>query len=317
MTRTGKIARLPLAIRDELNRRLADSEPGGSLLPWLNSLPAARTVLECQFGGAAITKQNLSEWRKGGFLEWRARQELLTDAHQFSAGTRELREASEGCLTDDLSTVLAAEYAMVLSDWNGKGDETLEARLRVLHGLSQAIGTLRHGEHRVAQLKFEREKLAFAREKAGTRHPLQELACDPTLRDLVGEDLAGDGKGELTMDELLNLVGGAAEAPRPNAVAAIAAEADGEAETGGVQPSPTWSNEKFFRRCSQPWGGIELQEGLPRLPGKRGTGLSGRLRYGGVGFVPGCSGRARTEPGSCRDGGLSLATARQVGQNLA
>ena len=255
MTRTGKIARLPLAIRDELNRRLADGEPGGSLLPWLNSLPAARTVLECQFGGAAITKQNLSEWRKGGFLEWRARQELLTDAHQFSAGTRELREASGGRLTDDLSTVLAAEYAMVLSDWNGKGDETLEARLKVLHGLSQAIGTLRHGEHKIERLKFGREKLAFAREKAGmeTMLPMEELPCDPAVRDLVGEDLAGAGEGEITMEELLDPVVGVAdvagpsETPQSNAVAAIAAEADGAAEAGGVRPSPTWSNKNFFR----------------------------------------------------------------------
>jgi hypothetical protein len=32
MTRTGKIARLSSEIREELNRRLQDNEPGGQLL---------------------------------------------------------------------------------------------------------------------------------------------------------------------------------------------------------------------------------------------------------------------------------------------
>ncbi len=39
MTRTGKIARQPSEIREELNRRLQDNEPGGQLLSWLNALP--------------------------------------------------------------------------------------------------------------------------------------------------------------------------------------------------------------------------------------------------------------------------------------
>jgi hypothetical protein len=42
MARVGKIARLPLEAREELNRRLVNDELGGSLLRWLNELPAAR-----------------------------------------------------------------------------------------------------------------------------------------------------------------------------------------------------------------------------------------------------------------------------------
>jgi hypothetical protein len=42
MARVGKIARLPLDTREELNRRLANGEVGGSLLWWLNGLPVAR-----------------------------------------------------------------------------------------------------------------------------------------------------------------------------------------------------------------------------------------------------------------------------------
>ena len=39
MARTGKIARLPDDIREQLNRRLNDGEKGKKLVMWLNSLP--------------------------------------------------------------------------------------------------------------------------------------------------------------------------------------------------------------------------------------------------------------------------------------
>jgi hypothetical protein len=36
MTRNGKIARLPKAIRDQLNKNLEDGMPGCRLVDWLN-----------------------------------------------------------------------------------------------------------------------------------------------------------------------------------------------------------------------------------------------------------------------------------------
>ena len=39
MTRNGKIARLPLAIRQQLNQRLQNGELGQELVSWLNQLP--------------------------------------------------------------------------------------------------------------------------------------------------------------------------------------------------------------------------------------------------------------------------------------
>ena len=70
MTRTGKIARLPLEIREQLNRRLQDGEIGKELVVWLNSLPGARAVLKKAFGGRPINKENLSGWKQGGYVDW-------------------------------------------------------------------------------------------------------------------------------------------------------------------------------------------------------------------------------------------------------
>src|ERR1035441_634149 len=74
MTRIGKIARLPRELREQLNCRLHDGEPGTQLVVWLNSLPEAQAVLAREFGGRAVSEQNLSEWKQGGYRDWLAPQ---------------------------------------------------------------------------------------------------------------------------------------------------------------------------------------------------------------------------------------------------
>ena len=93
-TRTGKIARLPKAVREELNRRLENSESGRSLTAWLNELPEVRTVMEARFAGSAIREQNLSEWKKGGCKDWLLQQEALAMVQTITTDTEALKVGS-------------------------------------------------------------------------------------------------------------------------------------------------------------------------------------------------------------------------------
>ena len=68
--RKGKIARLPLTIRLELNRRIRDGQTYPPLCRWLNGLPEAQAVLGESFRGEPVKPQNLSEWRAGGYADW-------------------------------------------------------------------------------------------------------------------------------------------------------------------------------------------------------------------------------------------------------
>jgi hypothetical protein len=63
MARTGKIARLPEAIRIELNQRLLDGQLGPEILPWLNTHPE----LDLK---TPINAANLSSWRLGAYQAW-------------------------------------------------------------------------------------------------------------------------------------------------------------------------------------------------------------------------------------------------------
>src|SRR6266568_3622712 len=76
-TRTGKIARLPHSIREQLNLRLQNNERGKSILKWLNGLPEVQAVLKEHFKGKPIGLQNLTEWKQGGFNDWQIRQDAL------------------------------------------------------------------------------------------------------------------------------------------------------------------------------------------------------------------------------------------------
>jgi hypothetical protein len=80
MARIGKIARLPGAVRAQLNTRLQDGAEGKQIADWLNSLPEVKERLTEKFEGRPINEQNLTNWRQGGYKEWLAHQEILAQA---------------------------------------------------------------------------------------------------------------------------------------------------------------------------------------------------------------------------------------------
>lgn len=232
MTRKGKIARLPRQIRDALNLRLEDNQTGPALLDWLNSLPDVQAVLAREFDGHPITKQNLSEWRTGGFAEWQSRQEALADARELAADAEELTAATAGKLTDHLATVLTARYATALAAWNGELTEEFRRKLGTLRALCQDVVELRRGDHSGARLKIEQERLDREREKTEEEVVAQfeRWSQNPALRDWILE----------------NTLSAAQKARRIREIFGLASAGDPPATQPGsplVQPSPTKSNQ--------------------------------------------------------------------------
>jgi len=90
-TRTGKIARLPHHIRDQLNGRLYEGEPAKHLALWLNSLPEVQAILAAGFGAKPIRPQNLSERKQGGYRDWLLQQEALELVRRLAEDAGELQ----------------------------------------------------------------------------------------------------------------------------------------------------------------------------------------------------------------------------------
>jgi len=157
--RTGKIARLPGAIRQELNRRLYNGALGCDLVAWLNALPEVQRVLTERFAGHPITDDNISQWRHGGFRDWlleedrRARlQELDSQNHQLDPAQRaqRLHAHLEERLVLELTEELERLSAM----------KNCEERSNHLRRLSESLCRLQDARSRERHLRLLEAKAA-------------------------------------------------------------------------------------------------------------------------------------------------------------
>lgn len=111
----GKIARLPVAIREELNDRLLDNQPSTIILPWLNAFPSVQKILADQFGGKPVTAQNLTNWRYSGFQRWLKAQGPFPGA--AAALDANLPDSNEGPPpTGEQMRIIADFFVRILDD---------------------------------------------------------------------------------------------------------------------------------------------------------------------------------------------------------
>jgi hypothetical protein len=158
MTRIGKIARLSAALREQLNRRLADGENGTVLVAWLNALPEVQTLLQAEFAGRPISAQNLSEWRQGGFRDWQRHQESLALVRELSAQAAELAQANGQPMGETLTPLLLSRYLALFQTLETPSDENSED-WKLLRALCRDVVALRKCEHNAERLKLERKRV--------------------------------------------------------------------------------------------------------------------------------------------------------------
>ena len=162
-SRIGKIARLPLDLRDELNHRLSDGEPAHSLIAWLNADPEVLAILREQFDGQLISEQNVSAWRQGGYMEWALVRECAATANGLSESSEDI--AATGIKAEHLLTVLTCQYARLLNQWENLPYEELNKKLNILKKLTNAALALRRREFQALRLELDRDRHELAREK--------------------------------------------------------------------------------------------------------------------------------------------------------
>src|SRR5450432_2553556 len=180
-TRKGKIARLPRPVRQELNRRLDEGEPGKKLVVWLNGLPEVQTIVAAEFGGKAIRAQNLSEWKQGGYLDWKAQQEALEIAGRLGEDAAEWTGEGRAPLTDTLAHFLVARYAVATRRVAETGGREGWRMLREMCG---DVVELRKGDHSAERLQIDHAWLELAKEKTEKqiRERIEELLKQPEMQ---------------------------------------------------------------------------------------------------------------------------------------
>jgi len=157
-THVGKIGRLLKCTRDELGRRIEDGEPGKELVQWLNGLSDVQEVLKEQFGGRAITEQNLSEWKQTGHPEWLRHEETRLFASKLTEQSDDLDEAADGQeISDRFASLLAVELASLAVTLLEKETDPEERWQRSceVHGV---FSQLRCDASRAVRTRIKRER---------------------------------------------------------------------------------------------------------------------------------------------------------------
>lgn len=161
MTRTGKIARLPVELREELNRRIQNGEQGKPLVEWLGKQPEVIILVHHEFGGRPIREQNISEWRKGGYRDWKLQEDARKMVPMVVMEASELKLGVDGRLTDHMAVWLAAHLMAVVRRL-AAADLDDAAKRKLLHEACGDIVALRRGDQNAEWLEIERERLAVA-----------------------------------------------------------------------------------------------------------------------------------------------------------
>lgn len=114
-TRTGKLARLPADIREQVNQRLHAGEPAAGILAWLHQQESVLRILDEHFGETPITPQNLSEWRQGGYQDWLQRREKVLRVAELASHAARIAEANGDLMTAP-AAIVGGQLLEILED---------------------------------------------------------------------------------------------------------------------------------------------------------------------------------------------------------
>ena len=180
MSRTGKIARLPLDLREALNHRLEDAEPASEILEWLNAQTKTKKTLAAGFEGRPITEQNLSEWRQGGFRDWLRRRETRERINRFLAVPDDLNDiAAEQDIPDRLSAILAMELASEVQQLLAETADP-ETRFKVICQAARSLQILRRTDQ--VSLRVDRERAEWLEKQRNAEAALQKADDKARIR---------------------------------------------------------------------------------------------------------------------------------------
>jgi hypothetical protein len=161
MTRKGKVARLPMAVREQLNQRIRTGEQGKRLVAWLNTLPEVKDRMAELFGGFPMREQNLSQWKKGGYRDWL----FLREAREVSKLLEWRKFDEEGCrrMLQGLSRKIVLLYGAMAKRLLRRSTD--EEEFRLLRLLTVDLDALRRTDCAEIRLQTERKRLEIERKR--------------------------------------------------------------------------------------------------------------------------------------------------------
>lgn len=217
MARTGKIARLPLAVREELNARLRDNENGQTLLAWLNALPICQERIsdpKSGWNGQPINDANLSMWRSGGFEDWLKDEDRIHKIEKLSELSLRVVKAAGGNLSEGLMAIAAGKLQEALEAGcevefdEATGKETISGVS--VDKLTTALAKIRGMELEAQKLEVKKVEVeqkgeSIALEKAKFQRTTAELFIEWCENEKAKSIALGDATKDNKVAQLIQL----------------------------------------------------------------------------------------------------------------
>ena len=208
-TRRGKIAALPLAVREELNRRLDDGQSRKQILPWLNALPEVIKRVAEDFEGIRISDANLTAWRQTGYETWVKRRDRVAQTRDLAAAAAQFTRAAGASISQGAQAIASGQILELLemvqeaTDREGKRLPTEE-----LVAIVGALANLRTSEQNDVRLKQNDKRLAQKDEEIDLeRQKFQRESAGIALKVLADDRARQIEAGTGTNEEKLEAMG--------------------------------------------------------------------------------------------------------------
>jgi hypothetical protein len=202
--RHGKIARLPLGIRTELNQRLREGEPGTDLVAWLNSLPEVKQVMKEHFAGAEVNEVNLCRWREGGYQDWLQEELAKEGGLSLAQQGKALQGFTLNDLTQNMALVTMARLGLELRRILSMPDD--DARFKCLRDILWAVIFMQRNSAEAERLKrAERKKAGYLLSEEELEKQFWLWAKDPDHKEHIRARLfMSKEEREAAIDEILS-----------------------------------------------------------------------------------------------------------------
>ncbi len=154
--RNGFFARLPAALRQQVNLKLRDNVPGPKIAEWLEAEHAA-ALDEVGFGDNIV--RNLGNWRTGGYVDWEKRQERLEEMRSQQEFAVELAREHDHSFQQGSLIMVASQINQTLQDYNIRElKEKLADKPEFYATLVNALVKVDRATHAEKKLQFELTK---------------------------------------------------------------------------------------------------------------------------------------------------------------
>jgi hypothetical protein len=181
--RNGKIAHLPRALRDRINLALYNRTPAKDLARALNQMPEVQAIMAQYFNGRPIKRQNVQEWKHGGYRDWLHHRQLLEQKRELAADAKDLSDTAKGT-AESLFGLLTLNYADLMMNGDKETPEEFEQRRKKFSLVSQDIARMHRCHINARRVEVQEARLERDEEKTEEQlhFKFMEWTDNPAIR---------------------------------------------------------------------------------------------------------------------------------------